>query len=139
MLTNGHLEAAREKLRRELERSPGLAPLIEPFETGAEPFELLIASTGLELATLGPDGTPGRCRMKLFRPREGKERLCAFFYERSNLDWSRDRFSYGAVEFRVDQVTEADARSWLAWLVSGFDPAARPKRLRRAFLYDIPE
>lgn len=81
----------------------------------------------------------GRCRMKLLQPRPGADRLCAFFYKRSNLAWSQDRFSYGGVEFRLEQLTDPAIRSWLAWLKSGFDPSARPNRIRRAFLYDIPE
>lgn len=77
--------------------------------------------------------------MKVFRPREGKERLCAFFYKKSNLSWSRDRYSYGAVEFLPTQVTETDMRSWLQWLAGGFDPDKRPPRLKKAFLYSIPD
>ena len=80
-----------------------------------------------------------RCRMKLFRPREDRDRLCAFFYKRSNLSWSRDRFSYGAVEFLPEDVTSQDFATWLAWLREGFDPERRPARLRRAFLYTIPD
>ncbi|HEX7078242.1 MAG TPA: radical SAM protein [Candidatus Eisenbacteria bacterium] len=80
-----------------------------------------------------------RCRLKLFRPREDKDRLCAFFYKRSNLAWSRDRFSYGAVEFLPEDVSPGDLSTWLAWLRDGFDPDRRPQHLRRAFLYTIPE
>ncbi|MEK7316252.1 MAG: hypothetical protein AAB011_08735, partial [Candidatus Eisenbacteria bacterium] len=67
------------------------------------------------------------------------DRLCAFFYKRSNLGWSRDRFSYGAIEFLPESLTREDAAGWLAWLRGGFDPDQRPPRLRRAFLYSIPE
>lgn len=80
-----------------------------------------------------------RCRLKVFRPREGGRRLCAFFYKRSNLAWSHDRFSYGAVEFQPERLTAAEAESWLAWLEVGFDPEERPERLRRAFLFSIPD
>lgn len=80
-----------------------------------------------------------RCRLKIFRPREGKERLCAFFYKKSNLAWSRDRYSYGAVEFRPEQLTDSDMRAWLDWLTGGFDPGRRPPRLKKAFLYSIPD
>jgi hypothetical protein len=114
--------------------------LLEVFEAAAERFEIEEGSAGLDVIPVDPT-TPAqsRCRLKLFTPREGKGRLCAFFYKRSNLAWSRDRFSYGGVEFRQDQLTEGAVLSWLAWLCSGFDPERKPERLRRAFLYDIPE
>jgi len=128
------------KLRAEIGRQPALARLVEAADSASEPFQIDLESAGIQLAPTDPQGgTPGRCRLKLFQPREGKERLCAFFYKRSNLAWSRDRYSYGGVEFRPEQLTDADARSWLDWLNSGFDPERRPPRLRRAFLYDIPD
>jgi hypothetical protein len=129
-----------EKIRAELERNPGLAPVVEAFRETPASFEIAAASADLELVPLDPvGGAPNRCRMKLFRPREGRERLCAFFYKKSNLAWSRDRFSYGGVEFKPGEVTDAAARSWIDWLVSGFDPERRPERLKRAFSYDVPE
>jgi hypothetical protein len=129
-----------EKIRAELERNPGLEPVLEAFRTAPAPFEIATESSGLELIPLDPvHGSPNRCRVKLFRPREGRERLCAFFYKKSNLAWSRDRFSYGGVEFKPGDVTGAAARTWIEWLVSGFDPERRPERLKRAFSYDVPE
>jgi hypothetical protein len=117
---------------------PFVARVVRTFEDGLQPFELVTDPSGLELAPL-ERGKPGRCRLKLFRPREGKERLCAFYYKRSNLAWSRDRFSYGGVEFRPEQATDEDLQSWRSWLLSGFDPERRPLRWRRAFLFDVPE
>lgn len=106
----------------------------------AEAFEIEERDGILEVAPRGGDDAATlRCRMKLFRPRENKDRLCAFFYKRSNLGWSRDRFSYGAIEFLPESLTREDAAAWLAWLRGGFDPDQRPPRLRRAFLYSIPE
>jgi hypothetical protein len=140
VLINESDRASGEKLQRELAANPPLAPLVAFFRAAAERFEIATDSGGLELKPADPfRGAPNRCRVKLFRPREDRERLCAFFYKKSNLAWSRDRFSYGGVEFRPGQVGETDARRWIAWLVSGFDPELRPERLRRAFLYDIPE
>jgi hypothetical protein len=130
---NGH--AAREASLREVfdaVRSIAARP--------ADAFEIEERDGVLEVAPRnGCGGAVGRCRMKLFRPRENKDRLCAFFYKRSNLDWSRDRFSYGGIEFLPDALTHEDAAAWLAWLRGGFDPDQRPSRLRRAFLYSIPE
>jgi hypothetical protein len=140
MLSNRHVPEAAAKVREELRRNPGFLAVLEEFESAPQPFEVAIEPEGLEVAPSRPQPDAlGRCRMKLFRPREGKERLCAFFYKRSNLAWSQDRFSYGGVEFLPESVDRADVRLWIAWLASGFDPERRPPRLRRAFLYDIPD
>ncbi|HEY3155232.1 MAG TPA: hypothetical protein VGK76_01220 [Candidatus Eisenbacteria bacterium] len=140
MLINREGGSVSRKIAGELERNPDLAPVLDVFESAPEGFEIDGAAAGLELIPVGSTGVAAsRCRLKLFTPREGKERLCAFFYKRSNLAWSHDRFSYGGVEFRPEQITEVAVRSWHAWLCSGFDPERRPERLRRAFLYDIPE
>lgn len=101
-----------------------------------EPFRFEERRGVLELV---PGASAERCRLKVFRPREGKERLCAFFYKESNLSWSRDRYSYGAVEFLPAQVGEGDVKTWLDWLAGGFDPEHRPPRLKKAFLYSIPD
>ena len=75
---------------------------LHPPEEGAaqdapEPFRFEERRGVLELV---PGASAERCRLKVLRPREGKERLCAFFYKESNLGWSRDhRYSYGAVRF----------------------------------------
>ena len=140
MLINRDDAFASQKIARELERSPALARVLEVFESATQRFEIEEGSAGLDVIPVDPPPlAPSRCRLKLFTPREGKDRLCALFYKRSNLAWSRDRFSYGGVEFRQDQLTDVAVRSWLAWLCSGFDPEGKPERLRRAFLYDIPE
>ena len=128
------------KVRRELARNPGLTPVLEAFQVAPARFEVAVAKEGLELVPLDPvRGVPNRCRVKLFRPRETSDRLCAFFYKRSNLAWSPDRVSYGGVEFRPDEPISREADTWVAWLVSGLDPEKRPERHRRAFLYNIPD
>ena len=128
------------KVRRELSRNPALTPVLEAFQRAEERFEIAAGKEGLELVPLDPfRGVPNRCRMKLFRPRETSDRLCAFFYKRSNLAWSRDRMSYGGVEFHPEDSISQEAGTWVAWLASGLDPEKRPARHRRAFLYDIPD
>ena len=138
MLTHEDAPEFAGALAAQVSRMPFLARVIDAFESCPEPFQVEPRPEGLELAPL-ENGEPGRCRMKLFTPREGKERLCAFFYKRSNLAWSRDRFSYGGVEFRPEQATDDDVASWRAWLLSGLDPERRPPRWKRAFLFDVPE
>jgi hypothetical protein len=140
MLINRQEPGPEKKLRSELERHPALALIVEVFDSARQWYEVADGLAGLEIAPIEPvRGGPNRCRLKLFQPRASGERLCAFFYKRSNLAWSRDRFSYGGVEFRPDQLTETDVRGWLAWLNSGFHPELRPDRLRRALMYDVPD
>jgi hypothetical protein len=140
MLSNRNDPGVEAKIREELRRNPGLLPVLEEIESASESFEVAAGSEGLDLAPAGlRSESANRCRMKLFRPRVGKERLCAFFYKRSNLAWSQDRFSYGGVEFLPGEIARAGVRPWIEWLASGFDPVRRPERLRRAFLYDIPD
>jgi hypothetical protein len=138
VLTNRQAPETSAALEVEIRRTPFLARVLEAFDACPEPFQIDPRAEGFDLAPL-EDSEPGRCRLKIFTPREGKERLCVFFYKRSNLAWSRDRFSYGGVEFRPEQATDEDVRSWRAWLLSGFDPERRPPRWRRAFLFDVPE
>ena len=140
MLTNRDDPVIAAKIQEEVGRHPSFSRLIDAAASAPDEFQVEADSAGLELAPFDPgQGAATRCRLKLFQPREGKERLCAFFFKRSNLAWSRDRYSYGGVEFRPDQITVDEAAGWLEWLTSGFDPARRPARLRCAFLYDIPD
>ena len=128
--------ACRAKLDRELSHNPGFGPVLEEIRNAADLYVIDPLREGIELA---PARAAGRCRMKLFRPREEKDRLCAFFFKRSNIAGSRDRFSYGAVEFLPDRLAPEETRTWLRWLSSGLDPTMRPPNLKRAFLYTIPE
>ena len=139
---NGH----GNKLDQELARNPGFAPVVREIRDAAEHYAIDPEPEGIEIAPAGASGAApalsfaaGRCRMKLFRPREEKERLCAFFFKKSNLAGSRDRLSSGAVEFLPERLAAEEIRTWLQWLSSGLDPTMRPAHLKRAFLYTIPE
>jgi hypothetical protein len=127
--------AADGKLDRELDRNPGFRPVMDEIRSAADRYAIDAVAEGIEIST----DSATRCRMKLFRPREEKERLCAFFFKKSNIAGSRDRFSYGAVEFLPERLTAEEVRTWLRWLSSGLDPELRPANLKRAFLYTIPE
>ncbi len=132
--------ACQAKLDQELSLNPVFEQVVHAVREAPEPFAIDPRAGGLEFAALHvATATPGRCRMKLFRPREEKERLCAFFFKKSNIAGSRDRFSYGAVEFLPERLTAEEVRTWVAWLASGLDPELRPLKLKRAFLYTIPE
>jgi len=140
MLTNLEEPAVRARLDEELAKNPPFAAVIDAVARREDRFALGPSIAGLEIVPLNEvKGAPNRCRMKLFKPREERERLCAFFYKRSNMEFSRDRFSYGAVEFLPAELDPADVEGWLAWLASGLDPGLRPGKLKRAFQYTIPE
>lgn len=140
MLTNRDDPSAGAKLADELSRNPGFGAVMELVQSEPLAYAIDADVAGLEIVPQNRvKNAPNRCRLKLFRPRETQDRLCAFFYKRSNLAFSRDRFSYGAVEFRPGEVHSDEIRGWLAWLSSGFDPERRPASLRRAFRYTIPE
>jgi hypothetical protein len=132
MLSEAPDVACLVKLDQELARNPGFVPVLREIRDAAEAYAIDPLPEGIEIAA-------GRCRMKLFRPREEKERLCAFFFKKSNIAGSRDRFSYGAVEFLPERLAAEEVRTWLQWLSSGLDPTRRPANLKRAFLYTIPE
>ena len=140
MLTNLDESSVKTRVDEEVSRNPSFGAVIEVVRSRPESYAVDTGSAGLVIVPLNHvKGVPNRCRLKLFRPHEERERLCAFFYKKSNLAWSRDRFSYGAVEWRPGEVAPEDILGWLAWLSSGFDPDRRPARLKRAFRYTIPE
>ena len=132
--------AATAAADREVEIRTAYATVRFVAESVPGAFRVEERGPALEIAPADPLATAqSRCRMKIFRPRENKDRLCAFFYKRSNLSWSRDRFSYGAVEFLPERLSSDVVEEWLSWLRDGFDPDRRPSHLKRAFLYTIPD
>jgi hypothetical protein len=62
-----------------------------------------------------------------------------FFFKKSLVPYSRDRYSYGGQDLRAPSVEAQEIAAWLAFLTSGFHPDKRPENLRRAFPYEIPE
>jgi len=108
-------------------------------EAAPEPFEIEIGGAGLEFAGRGllPNQLPNRARMKIFSPKPGH--TLVFFFKRSMVPYSRDRYSYGGQELRGAQVEPQEIGAWLEFLTSGFHPDKRPENLRRAFPYEIPE
>lgn len=83
-------------------------------------------------------GVPNRARVKVFRPRE-QRRVVAFFYKRSLLPHSRDRFAYGCCVAREETVDEAMVRAWFDFARSGFAPEKRPPGWMRGVPFEVPE
>lgn len=138
MIVNAGEAPVDKRLAAARSESPVLALLIDSITESAEPYRIEPEASGFELAILGRvNGRPHRGRLKIFEVKPG--RLAAFFYKKSAVPFSRDRFSYGAVTFTPDQPDRQLVAEWLAYLSSGFDWDRAPSHLRRAFEFDVPE
>lgn len=113
--------------------------VIAALEAAPELFELETGGAGLEVAARAPlaNGLPNRARMKIFSPKAGH--TLVFFFKKSQVPYSRDRYSYGGQDLRGSALEAQDLAEWIAFLTSGFHPDKRPQNLRRAFPYEIPE
>ncbi len=127
------------RLRAEAGTNPVADAVSTALTACAEPFEVNVEATGLEVRPCGflDNGLPNRARMKIFSPKPGHTLI--FFYKKSLVPYSRDRYSYGGIDLRTPQVRSEEVAEWLTFLRSGFHPEKRPSQLRRAFPYEIPE
>jgi hypothetical protein len=139
MILNQNDPQVAEKLRAEAQANPVAGSVAAAAEASPDPFEVETQGAGLEVLARAAlaGGIPNRARMKIFSPRAGH--TLVFFYKKSLVPYSRDRYSYGGVDLRNPQVSEQEIGEWLAFLTSGFHPDKRPTNLRRAFPYEIPE
>ena len=139
MIANQAQTAVAEKLSAEAAANPLVAAMTRATEASGDPFEVETSGAGLEIAARAPlpNGIPNRARMKIFSPKAGH--TLVFFYKKSLVPYSRDRYSYGGIDLRAASVDPQEVAAWLAFLTSGFHPDKRPEKLRRAFPYEIPE
>jgi len=137
MLTNASEQDFQGKLA-ELRQTSFFVKLLDLAQISSFSFRLVLESSHLELAGTTPvSGRPNRGLMKVFEI--GPGRYAAFFYKRSQVPFSRDRFAYGAVIAEEKRFRAEDAEGWFAWLDSGFDPEAPPSNLKRAFAFTVPD
>jgi len=139
MIANQAQPAIAEKLSAEAEANPLAGAVAAAAEASAQPFEIETSGAGLEVVARAPlpNGIPNRARMKIFSPKPGH--TLVFFFKKSLVPYSRDRYSYGGLDLRASSVEEQEISAWLDFLTSGFHPDKRPQNLRRAFPYEIPE
>ena len=139
MIQNQAQSAVAEKLSAEAAANPLVAAMKAATEISADPFEVGTSGAGLEIVARAPlpTGIPNRARMKIFSPKAGH--TLVFFYKKSLVPYSRDRYSYGGIDLRAASVDPQEVAAWLAFLTSGFHPDKRPEKLRRAFPYEIPD
>ena len=139
MILNETPSALTTKLGAEVEANPLVGVVAAAVEASAHPFEIETGSAGLEIVARAPlpAGIPNRARMKIFSPKAGH--TLVFFFKKSLVPYSRDRYSYGGLDLRAASVEPREIATWLDFLTSGFHPDKRPEKLRRAFPYEIPE
>ncbi len=139
MISNRTQTAVAEKLSAEAEANAIAGAVATAVDAAPEPFEIEAAGTGLEIVGRAPlpNGLANRARMKVFSPKPGH--TLVFFFKRSQVPFSRDRYSYGGQDLRGSAVDAQEIAAWLDFLSSGFHPDKRPQNLRRAFPYEIPE
>jgi len=139
MFVNKAQPQIEEKIRAESEASPVVRAVSAAAEASPEHFEVCLEGAGFEVRASAflPSGLPNRARLKIFSPKPGH--TLVFFYKKSLVPYSRDRYSYGGIDVKTPEVHAAEIAEWLAFLSSGFHPDKRPTNLRRAFPYEIPE
>jgi hypothetical protein len=79
---------------------------------------------------------PNRARIKVFAPQPGT--VLVFLYKDSQVPFSSDRFSYGALVARRNPPTPTDLQAAIAYAVSGLHPEQRPACVKRTFPFSVP-
>ena len=137
MLTNCQEANVQGKLT-ELRETPFFETLLKLVQASPLSVRLEPEASHLELAGTSPvSGRANRGLMKVFPI--GPGRFAAFFYKRSQVPFSRDRFAYGAVIAEEKRFKAGDAEPWFKWLDSGFHPEQVPPNLKRAFAFTVPD
>ena len=96
---------------------------------------------GLEVHFLNQvNGMPNRARLRIFFATATK--CVLFFYKKSSIPFSRDRFSYGSIVIDARSTArfeESSVEQWIQFLLSGFQPKLRPNSLKKGLPYTVPE
>lgn len=139
MISNRHDAAVEKRTKAESVANPIVSAILAAAELSETPFAVDSKASAFEMLAppVLPDAPPSRARLMVFSPRPGHTLI--FFYKKSLVPYSRDRFSYGGVELSAPSASPAEIQEWLDFLSSGFHPEKRPSNLRRAFPYEIPE
>ena len=139
MILNRESPQVQAKLQLELAHSAAAKAVCEAIARSADNFEVDADAEGFEARATDrlSSGLPNRARIKITDPRPGHTLI--FFYKRSLVPYSRDRYSYGGIDLKDAELNPRDIAEWLAFVSSGFHPEKRPALLRRAFPYEIPE
>ncbi len=137
MLTNTDDQGVGTKLA-DISADPLLKAVADAAVGSGLALRLVADASHLELAGVSPvGGLPNRALLKVFPI--GPSRCAAFFYKRSQVPFSRDRFAYGAVIVEQGKLAPEAAEVWFRWLDTGFNPEHAPPNLKRAFAFTVPD
>lgn len=96
------------------------------------------ARAGVDVrCTSAVGGGANRARLKAFLPKPGT--LVVFLYKDSNVPFSDDRFSYGALTVKSVPKDDADYVAVLDYAASGFHPERRPDCAKRTVPFTVPK
>jgi hypothetical protein len=139
MILNKGEPEVEAKLSSELSGNPVAQAVCQAIDRATDQFEIVVDTLGFEVRAPAflPTGLPNRARLKIFSPRPGH--TLVFFYKRSLVPYSRDRYSYGGIDLRDGVLDPLEIAEWITFVASGFHPDKRPANMRRAFPYEIPE
>ena len=121
---------------------PSSDPLTQSFldavATHAAGFEWDATRAGVDVrCTTAVAGGANRARLKAFLPKPGT--LVVFLYKDSNVPFSDDRFSYGALTVKSVPKDAADYVAVLDYAASGFHPERRPDCAKRTVPFTVPK
>jgi hypothetical protein len=142
MLENQEDSAVQERLETARRGVPEAGSLIEAICRHPDPFSMRLKAKGHEFQARQPvEERPNRATLKIFRVEEGTQegRAVVFFYKQSQVPFSRDRLSYGICMIPASGPEPEEVEEWLSFTSSGFHPDSRPRRLRQAFTFNVPE
>lgn len=139
MIVNRDKPEVAEKIRLESDANALAGALVKAADASRDAFETDADATGLELWACAPlpNGLANRARLKIVSPKPGH--TLVFFYKKSLVPHSYDRYSYGGIDLRTHEVNIREIAEWLAFASSGFHPDRRPANLRRAFPFEVPD
>ncbi len=139
MILNKAEPEVESKLQSELSGNLVAQAVCEAIDRAPDQFEIVVDTPGFEVRAPAflPTGLPNRARLKIFSPRPGH--TLVFFYKKSLVPYSRDRYSYGGIDLRDGASDPQEIAEWITFVASGFHPDKRPANMRRAFPYEIPE
>src|SRR4030042_1675002 len=108
MIVNRGNPEVEAKLQRGVFESAVTRSVCEAIDQLAENFEVVTQTTGFEARATDqlPSGLPNRARIKIFSPRPGH--TLVFFYKKSLVPYSRDRYSYGGIDLRTPEGDDAE-------------------------------